>query len=245
MDSRKKPFFPKGAVRLIPGQRFCFDCHPGVPCFTECCRMLELELSPYDVLRLRLATGLTSQQLHDRYIIMEHAESSIFPKYYLTMVDDGRASCAFVTAKGCSVYAHRPGACRAYPLGRAAVRNRQGSLQEHHVLLQEEHCLGFAEPKTQDAQSYTKDQGLDLYNVFNDAVASLIQHESIMQGKFRPDRRQLELFHLVLYNIDSFRAELNRDDGRFPSCPEGILNDDEELLGFGISLLKDTFFQET
>ena len=245
MDNSKKPFFPDGAVRLVPGQRFRFDCHPGVPCFTECCRLLELELSPYDVLRLRRATGLTSQQLHDQYIIMERADRSIFPKYYLTMVDDGRASCVFVSAKGCSVYEHRPGACRAYPLGRAAVRDRQGRLKEHHVLLQEAHCLGFAEQKEQDAQGYTQHQGLDLYNLFNDAFASLVQHEQIMQGRFRPDDKQLELFHLVLYNIDSFRADLSEGNSRFPSCPEPILNEDEKLLRFGINLLINSFFQDT
>ena len=31
---------------------FTFACHPGVPCFTECCRELDLALTPYDVLRL-------------------------------------------------------------------------------------------------------------------------------------------------------------------------------------------------
>ena len=33
----------------------CFACHPKVPCFNECCRELDLALSPYDVLRLRRA----------------------------------------------------------------------------------------------------------------------------------------------------------------------------------------------
>lgn len=239
-----KPLLPDNVVRLGPGQSFCFDCHPGVPCFTECCRLLELELSPYDVLRLRHATGLTSQQLHDRYIIREQSAGSIFPKYYLTMVDDGRASCVFVSETGCSVYEHRPGACRAYPLGRAAVRDRKSNLREYHVLLQEDHCQGFSEKKEQDAAGYSEDQGLDRYNSFNDAVAPLIQHDHIMQGKFRPDEQQLALFHLVLYNIDSFRELLKKGDDRFPSCPKHVIDNDEELLSFGVKLLVSSFFQD-
>ena len=101
---------------------FTFACHPGVPCFTDCCRMLELALTPYDVLRLRKATGLTSRELLENYIITEQDPGEPFPRFYLTMVDDGRASCVFVSPQGCTVYPHRPSACRAYPLGRAAVR---------------------------------------------------------------------------------------------------------------------------
>ena len=80
--------FPEAVYRLKPDEEFTFDCHPGVSCFTECCRMLELSLTPYDVLRLRKGTGLTSQELHDRFIIEERGDQDMFPKYYLTMIDD-------------------------------------------------------------------------------------------------------------------------------------------------------------
>lgn len=244
MNNREKPNFPEAVTRLAPGESFCFDCHPAVPCFTECCRLLELELTPYDVLRLRYGTGLTSQQLHDRYIIEELSDQGLFPKYYLTMIDDGRASCAFVSGKGCTVYEHRPGACRAYPLGRAAMRGPQGDLTEYHVLLKENHCLGFAENKVQDAAKYTKEQGLDRYNIFNDAVASVIQHPLIRSGTFKPSPQQIQLYTLALYNIDSFSGALQEADNDFPACPDHILDDDEELLRFGIELLQERFFQE-
>jgi len=234
--------FPEAVYRLRPDEEYSFDCHPGVPCFTECCRMLELALTPYDVLRLRRGTGLTSQQLHDQYIIEERGDRDMFPKYYLTMVDDGRASCAFVAADGCKVYQHRPGACRAYPLGRAAVRTRSGELKQHFVLLKEAHCKGFAEQRRQTPLQYAKEQGLTEYNVYNDALAALIQHENIRKGLFMPSDEQLRLYTLALYNIDVFRDDIIHGRLAIPNCPQETLDQDEALLLFGIQWLKEQFF---
>jgi Fe-S-cluster containining protein len=204
--------------------------------------MLELALTPYDVLRLRLGTGLSSQQLHDEYIIEERGELDMFPKYYLTMIDDGRASCAFVGKEGCKVYEHRPGACRAYPLGRAAVRTRSGELNQHFVLMKENHCKGFAEAKEQTPLRYAEEQNLSAYNRYNDALATLIQHENIRQGKFMPSDHQLRLYFLALYNIDLFRSELQNGKLDIDTYPAEILEDDEKLLLFAIEWLKGQFF---
>lgn len=241
-DDQKRPPLPDGVQRLKNDEEFQFACHPGVDCFTECCRLLELALTPYDVLRLRLGTGLSSGQLHERYIIEEQTEQDLFPRYYLTMIDDGRASCAFVTKDGCSVYEHRPGACRAYPLGRAAIRGCKGSLQAYHILLKENHCNGFAEPKQQTAEQYTVEQGLDTYNRFNDALASLTQHQQIRSRQFSPDEQQLKLYSLALYDLDRFRTMLSNNEPGLPPCPQATLDNDEELLLFGIEMLKEQFF---
>lgn len=238
-----RPQFPEAVYRLKPDEPFNFDCHPGVPCFTECCKMLELVLTPYDILRLRRGTGLTSQQLHDQYIIEDRAEEDMFQKYFLTMIDDGQASCAFVDKqKGCKVYEHRPGACRAYPLGRAAVRTRQGELRQHFVLLKENHCKGFEEPVEQTPLSYSENQGLTEYNRYNDALATLIQHEKIRQGRFMPTDEQLKQYGLVLYNIDVFRARIEDGSLGINNYPQTILENDEELLLFGIEWVKEQFF---
>lgn len=239
-----RPQFPESVYRLKPDETFSFACHPGVPCFTECCRMLELALTPYDILRLRKGTGLTSQQLHDQYIIEDRGEHDMFPKFYLTMVDDGRASCVFVGEEGCKIYSHRPGACRAYPLGRAAVRTRAGELKEHFVLLKENHCKGFDEPQQQTPLGYSDAQGLTEYNAYNDALAELIQHDLIRQGKFMPSDDQLEQFTLALFNIDLFREKLVNGKLDIASYPEEIVHDDEKLLIFAINWLKNNFFPE-
>lgn len=206
--------------------------------------MLELALTPYDVMRLRMATGLTSQELLDNYIIIEQDPGEPFPRFYLTMVDDGRASCVFVADQGCTVYEHRPAACRAYPLGRAVIRNENGTMEEHFVLMKEEHCQGFAEPVVQNTQLYSEGQELLTYNNFNDAVAVILQHDSIRKG-FIPSAKQIELFTMTLYNIDRFREMVLND--RIDSITltpteKSCLNNDEELLLFGIDWLRQQLF---
>jgi Fe-S-cluster containining protein len=232
--------------RISENETFTFSCHKDVKCFTDCCRMLELALTPYDVLRLRQATGLTSSQLLDRYVIIEQDPGEPFPRFYLTMVDDGRASCVFVTARGCSVYEHRPAACRAYPLGRAVMMSENGSIAEHFVLLKEDHCHGFQEPNEQTALQYSEGQELLAYNRFNDAVAAIYQHDSIRKG-FIPTSKQIDLFILALYNIDSFREMLL--SGKLlslasPTPADKIhLMSDEALLLFAIDWLARQLFE--
>ena len=43
---------------------FTFACHPEVPCFNQCCRRLNLVLTPYDVLRLKNHLGMSSEEFH-------------------------------------------------------------------------------------------------------------------------------------------------------------------------------------
>lgn len=206
--------------------------------------MLELALTPYDVLRLRIATGLTSSQLFDDYIIIEQEPGEPFPRFYLTMVDDGRASCVFVAEQGCTVYKHRPAACRAYPLGRAVERDKNGTVEEHFVLVKEDHCQGFAEPVVQNALKYSTGQELLTYNRFNDAIAVILQHDSIRKG-FIPSAKQIDLFILALYNIDTFREMMLNgliDSISLTPTEKHRLKNDEELLVFAIDWLRQQIF---
>ncbi|EKD37826.1 MAG: hypothetical protein ACD_75C00977G0002 [uncultured bacterium] len=235
---------PEYVTRLDSRETFTFACHSGVRCFTDCCRMLELALTPYDVLRLRKATGLTSRELLEHYIITEQDPGEPFPRFYLTMVDDGRASCVFVSPEGCTVYPHRPSACRAYPLGRAAVRTGNGTILEHFVIMKETHCRGFLEATQQTPLQYSIDQELTVYNTFNDAVVQILQHDAIRQGLI-PARKDIELFTLALYDLDTFRQMLMEDKVELTilSQPEkNRLQEDEELLLFAIELLKRQLF---
>ena len=77
---------------IVAEQELTFACHPGVSCFTECCRELDLALTPYDVLRLKRHLQLKSGQFLERYVIIEWEDGQLFPTYYLTMVDDGRGN---------------------------------------------------------------------------------------------------------------------------------------------------------
>jgi len=240
-----QPLLPKNVRRIDNDERFTFACHPAVPCFTECCRKLELALTPYDVLRLKKACGLHSEEFLDRYVIMEQEEYETFPRFYLTMIDDGRESCVFVSRTGCTVYQDRPGACRAYPMGRAAIRQPDGNMEEFFVILQETHCHGFQEQREQNAGSYGAEQGLSTYSRFNDAVAAILQHDQIRQRK-QLSKGQIEQFVLALYNLDRFRTLLFAgtlpDTTPLDVATQKRLRDDEELLLFAIDWLKQILF---
>lgn len=240
---------PEHCQGLSLEQAFTFACHPGVSCFTECCRELDLALSPFDVLRLKNSLNLTSGHFLEHYVLVERPEDLILPVCYLTMVDDGRASCVFVGPQGCAVYDNRPGSCRAYPLGRGMRRTDDGTSSESLVLLHEPHCLGFAEPSPQTARIYLLDQGLERYNLFNDALLPLYQHHRIRNKTFRPSRHQFDQYMLALYNLDQFRTELAHGHiaPRKPLSSrqlKGLAGDDEELLLLGIAWLLQEWFDE-
>jgi uncharacterized protein len=240
--------FPKNVTRLCPGKTFSFGCHPGVVCFTECCRDLELVLTPYDVLCLCKELKLNATEFLDRYVVIEQAEKGGFPNLYLGMVDDGKASCPFIAEKGCSVYNNRPGACRAYPVGRGVTLDAESRMHEIHVLVREDHCQGFAEPTSYSVTEWFENQGLDAYNKINDEVLGLLQHKQVQQ-KMPFTREQLETFMLALYNLDEFRSLVSspifQDKYRLdPVECKTILGDDLELLRFGIRWLKERLFSE-
>lgn len=234
----------QSVTNITEKDTFTFACHKGVECFTECCRMLELAVTPYDVLRLKAAMGLSSDEFINTYIIIEREPGETFPRFYLTMVDDGRASCVFVTKDGCSVYDNRPAACRAYPVGRAAMRGAQGQITEHFVLIKEPHCHGFRESVEQSVTAYSKDQDLNTYNRFNDALIDILQHEAVRKG-FIPSKKQIELFILALYNLDQFRHRLFNNT--LTSTPLNTtqkerLKDDENLLLYSINWVTEQLF---
>ncbi|MBM9614280.1 YkgJ family cysteine cluster protein [Desulfobulbus rhabdoformis] len=243
------PQLPENFQPISGEQKMSFACHPGVSCFTECCRELDLALTPYDALRLKNHLGIKSAQFLDQYVIIEWEEGQLFPTYYLTMVDDGRASCVFVKNNGCTVYEHRPGSCRAYPVGRGAGRQSNGETIESLVLIQEPHCKGFAEDQVQSVSDYLKGQGLETYNRFNDALLPLIQHPTIQNGSFRPSRKQLDQYTLALYDLDQFRTDMaegiiSLNKPLNPQQLAALTGDDEELLLLGIRWLMQEFYGE-
>lgn len=219
--------------RLADKESFTFACQPGVPCFTECCRELELALSPYDVLRLSRQLAINGKELLDRYGVIEWEEEDVFPRIYLGMIDDGRASCPFVTPQGCSVYPGRPAACRTYPLGRGAWRDSSGGQQALYVLQREQHCKGFAEPVEQSVDQWVTGQGLIDYLAANDMMIPLLQHEKIRQD-FQSTAAQRDLYLATLYDLENFRKDNQNSRGLT----------DLELMQSAVNRLLHLFFED-
>ncbi len=231
-------------------EKFSFACGPELSCFTECCRSLDLVLTPYDVLRLRQRLSLNSHDFLERYAVVEEREDEAFPLVFLAMVDDGRASCPFVAASGCTVYEDRPAACRAYPLGRGVRQTGcgGGKTQELFVLVREPHCRGFELKEKHDATGWMADQGLTPYNLVSDALLPLLRHPKTQKG-WRPEAFQQEQYLQSLYQLEKFHQRVvNAEVALFPSdsgdrwsAAELAELDDLELLLFAIAWLKQAY----
>ncbi|MDA8165102.1 MAG: YkgJ family cysteine cluster protein [Desulfobacteraceae bacterium] len=233
---------PEYVRPLVADDEFRFRCHPGVSCFNECCRELELALTPYDVLRLKGALGLSARELLERYAVIERNGEEPFPRVYLGMVDDGRGSCPFVSPAGCTVYRDRPGACRMYPLARGIYQDQAGGQGELFMLVTEPHCQGFAAAASQDIDGWIGDQELITYNAANDQVAAVLHHERA--GGLPPDAAEKLL---LLYDLDGFREmvlapgfaappEIGRPD------PEKCAANDLALFRYAIRWLRFELF---
>ena len=224
---------------LRPGEEFSFGCHPDVSCFNACCGDLRLMLTPYDVLRLRRGLGKAGRDFLLEYCQVGPLPGSGFPGVRLRMMDDAKQRCPFVRAAGCSVYEHRPSACRTYPLGRATRMDEEGNLLEQYFVVQEPHCRGFSETTRWTGETWLKDQGLEAYHAWNDRYMSLVMRTK-RQGML--DERRANMAVLALYQTDDFQRFV-RDMRLFERIKVDeerqarIVSDEEAALGFGLDWL--------
>ncbi len=155
---------PHHERRLQSGDPFRFDCSAGLACFNTCCRNKDLVLTPYDVLRLKTACRLHSDRFLQQHVLFRPDPASGFPVLSLRMQDDSEKQCPFVGEGGCTVYQHRPTACRLYPLGRASGRAAgSGEQEEFFFLLETPACLGVREERTVTLEEWLQGQGLGPY----------------------------------------------------------------------------------
>ncbi len=227
--------------------RLRFACHPGVPCFTECCRELSLLLTPYDVVRLRNGLGLSSREFLDRYGEIRLSDSRNLPTVYLKMQEDERMTCPFVSEQGCGIYDHRPSACRTYPLARASRKHRdRGVVQESYYVLHEEHCKGFEEGPLWTIAKWIDDQGLAPYHEANNLWMEILTHPGFSSPL---SEKQQQMFFIACYNSEQFlRLILNSRFLGIFDIPqeeaEAIQSDDEALLRLAYRWIRFSFLGE-
>ena len=102
--------------------KFRFECHSGVTCFTKCCKNADMYLYPYDIIRLKKNLGISSDEFLKKHTISAFRDNAFFPNLMLKMSNNEEKSCPFLSNNGCTVYEDRPFSCRAYPLERAVAR---------------------------------------------------------------------------------------------------------------------------
>ncbi len=226
---------------------FRFACSETVPCFNKCCRDLNQFLTPYDILRLKNHFALSSGDFLKKYCSSHTGPASGLPIVTLRPKTAPQLTCPYVTPAGCSVYTNRPSSCRTYPLVRAISRSREtGIISERFMVLKENHCLGFNENNTQTVREWIEHQGLPIYNEHNDLLMDLISLKNQMQPE-PLDLKSAHIFHLALYDLDSFRLQIFDNDlldelQLEQDKIETIKTDDVAVLRFAIAGVKRELF---
>lgn len=236
-------------VRLGFNSRFKFKCHPGVSCFTECCRGINIILTPYDVIRLKNRLNLPSDQFLAIYTEPHLLEKTDLPVITLKKLDDDQSSCPFVRDDGCILYEDRPTACRYYPLGVASLMHKEGADDEgFFFFVNEPHCKGFDENCEWTVKDWREDQGVDLLDEVNAEWTDLVVHKKSFPTNIKLTEKAKEMFFLVSYNIDKFRSFVFESTflERMPVDDETrakLKSDDVALLKFGVNWLKSILFK--
>jgi Fe-S-cluster containining protein len=237
-------------VRMEKNSDFEFRCHPGVSCFTNCCRNMNIILTPFDIIRLKKRLGLPSDLFLKLYTEPEILVESGLPVARLKMLDESGGKCPFVTPEGCQVYSDRPVCCRYYPIGIAnlmQVEKESGQEEEFFFLIKENHCKGFEEKTCWTVDSWRADQEADLYDRMNKGwLKLLLRKKSFGEDTELPPRAR-ELFFMATTNMESFRRFVF--ESRFldtynvnDEIVNKIRENDFELMQFAFEYLKNAMF---
>ncbi len=239
----------KGRRQLGPDEKFCFDCQPGISCFTNCCADINILLTPLDVLRLARRLDMDTQEFLDEHTLMPITKDLQLPVVMLKMTDNEGKPCPFVTDKGCGVYDDRPWSCRMYPLGMGLPPARAGEEPKPvYVLFEDDFCHGTKEKKEWTVGSWKENQGVPEREEIEAGFQEVVSHPWFIGGR-QLDPRRIEMFHMACYNIDTFKRFVFSSTfvDRFEMEDEEIekmRKSDIELLKFSFRWLRFALFAE-
>ncbi len=233
--------------RMTADDTFSFSCHNKISCFNQCCRDVNIFLTPYDILRLKNRLGITSAEFLSKYTIMPVDKSQNLPIVQLKMDDSPETKCHFVTEQGCSVYEDRPWPCRMYPVGAASPNEVVG--EDHFFfMMKEDVCRGFEEKREWTVQEWLDDQKAEKYIEFGELFKEVSLNEFFQSGKSLSPQ-QVQMYFTASYNLDDFHSFVTGSTffDRFEieeETKEKIKTDDEELLRFAFRWLRFALFSE-
>jgi Fe-S-cluster containining protein len=233
--------------RLGLDDRIVFSCEKGLDCFNECCRDVSIVLTPYDVLRLKRCLGIDSTEFLQRYTLSPFSPEQKIPAVLIRM-DPETKRCPFVTEEGCSVYAHRPWACRMYPLGMAEPQNPNAAERRFFFMLREDLCHGHGRGGGSTIREWLQRQGIEQYEMMGASFKELMLHDH--WDKEEPlGPQQMDMYFMACYDLDRFRRfvfetrflELFEiDEARI----EAARQDDQDLLELAMQWLRFSLLGE-
>jgi hypothetical protein len=232
---------------LEPTAEIQFRCHKGISCFNECCKHADIQLTPYDIIRLKDNLGLSATEFLKQHTVPFEMDKDGLPGVKLRTDDEG--ACLFVTEEGCSVYQDRPTACRYYPVGHMAVHMAGAKDDEaRYFLVKEDHCKGHEEDRGISISDYRKEQEVEVYDQLNREYLQLIlKKKSAGPTIGRPSDTSLQFFFMCAYDLDrlrryvlsdAFRAAYDLEESFYAT----VEKEDIALMQFGIRLLKQVLF---
>ncbi|RJP78311.1 MAG: YkgJ family cysteine cluster protein [Desulfobacteraceae bacterium] len=229
------------------GERFSFQCHSGLPCFTACCRKADMYLYPYDIIRLKNRLGITSGEFLERYTFTAIRENPYFPNVMLKMSDQDDGACFFLSKDGCRVYEDRPFSCRAYPMERGvSTLDRMGNRDVHHFIAVHSYCRGHNTINDWTVNDWIDNQEIQPFIEMNDPWADL---DGIFRtnpwGEQGLNARSFKMAFMASYNMDTFKAFIFNSSflDRFSLSEKRMAelqNSETELLRLGFQWI--TFF---
>jgi Fe-S-cluster containining protein len=227
---------------------FQFHCHRGISCFNACCRNIDIQVTPYDIVRLKRRLGMDSKAFVAKYTVPFEMDHHGMPGLKL-LTKRGSSECVFLAEEGCSVYEDRPAACRYYALGSMGVRKKDdAAVEDIFFVVKEEHCKGHFEPKTQTVREYRQEQGVDVYDEMNREWRDIIiKKRSSGPTIGQPTARSFQLFDMCSYDMDSFREFMHSPGFQDvfevdAQTMEELLSDEDMLLQFSFRFLKQALF---
>ena len=225
---------------------FPFQCRPGLACFNRCCREAVIILSPYDVLRLSRGLGLSTGEFLRRHTRREEEAASGLP---LVLLRPGReGGCPFRGEEGCRVYAHRPAACRLFPLAQGSELTSEG-VRDRFFLRRLDYCEGFQGEARETLRQWLSGQGFFEADAPRRPWLNLLLREG-EPGRPPLDHRLLSQFYLLAYDLDGFRtfimeSALLKTHGLSPEEAEALKTDDLVLLRASAAYLEQILFPDT
>jgi Fe-S-cluster containining protein len=239
---------------IVPNQmsrkdRLNFRCYPGIGCFTKCCSGIRINLTPYDIYRLKNRLGMSHHDFLLEYTVPRSIDGTPLPVAVLKLKDDEAKACPFVTPQGCTVYTDRPVTCRYYPIGMAIMKKHDKKTgEDFFIKIKEDHCLGHKEDKNWTIDEWRADQESDLYDEMNsDWMEVVLKAKSLGIVEF--SQKSLDLFFMVSTNLDMFRDFVFNSSFLTayeiaPDVVEEIKNDELALLKFSLKWLRYAMFGE-
>lgn len=228
---------------------FRFSCHPGVPCFNQCCYNLRLPLYPYDVMRLRHRLNMPSGAFLETHTTAQVQPNDIFPEVLLRMLESPEAPCPFLQSEGCTIYSDRPDACRMFPLDRGLEFDAHGRARLRYFFRPPSFCKGVESACAWNVQRWLVDQHADIYAEMTEKWAGvrMLFHQhaaaAAMPDAARREKEVVRMTYMAAYDLDAFREFVFQSSflKRF-QIPSSLLNrsreDDLAMLRIGMAWIK-------